>query len=191
MMNTLMRNFLIALCAVGILFSIGSLAHADELYQVTNDLTPAQKAELILKAEELKKKASPMTPSDLEEYANLGQKYGVALASTAKELGKSVDELMNTNVGKIATFLIVWKVLGETVLGFVIGMGWFTVTNSIWLYAFRRLVLQARGFKETVVEGKVTARNYERVLDSDQGATKVVLLIAFFAINILGLIIVF
>lgn len=190
MMNIVMRNFLIVLAFVGILFSLASLAHADDLGLATYNMTPEQKAELILKAQEIKKASEKMTPADLEEYANLGQKYGIALVSTAKELGKSVDELMNTNVGKIATFLIIWKVMGETVLGFIVGMGWFTVTNSLWIYVFRRLVLKTRGYKEKLEDGKVIERTYERQVEEDNSGTKWAMGILFLLLNGIGLLVV-
>lgn len=103
-------------------------------------LSEAQKIELYKKMENMKEQnTGPTSVEQMKEYADLGQKYGVALAATAKELGKSVDEILNTTVGKVAMVLIVWKVVGQELLGIVMGLLWFSTMIPIWAYFYRRM----------------------------------------------------
>ena len=185
-----------------------STAQAQDLNNVLSDLTPAQKAELVLKAEELKKAAqdealkkaketavavAATTPSDLEAYAELGQKYGIAITSVARELGKSIDEIMATDVGRIALFLIIWKVLGDTILSIGFGTVWFSVMLPFWYYIFNRLVLKSN--PETIkydAAGKITERSRAKFMWTEEnGAVAAIMLFVLFLIVISGFVILF
>lgn len=134
-----------------VVFSTPSYAKKLEVY----DLTEEQAAELALKAAQMKAiKQNPADVSDrMAEYAEIGQKYGVALAATAKELGIAADEILNTTVGKIALVLIVWKVMGEDVVGLMIGVPWLLFGAIVWIYIFRRIAVISSIVKEPV-EGR-------------------------------------
>lgn len=112
-----------------------------------DDLTPAQQQELKLeaakKAEAAKaaKQATPVTANDVKEWVELGKSIGIGFASTAKELGVSVDQLMHTDTGKIAMFLIVWHYIGHDFMGILGGIIWFTIMLTAWARYFRRWVL--------------------------------------------------
>lgn len=118
-------------------------------------LTEVQAAKLKLQAAKMKdEKEDPAKVSDrMAEYAEIGQKYGVALAATAKELGIAADEILNTTVGKIALVLIVWKVMGEDLIGLLVGIPWLLVGSAVWVYVFRRIAVISSIVKEPV-EGR-------------------------------------
>ncbi len=126
----------LALILALVTFSVPS--YADKL--IVDGLTEEQAAELRLKAAQMKASPEPAdVASRMSEYAEIGQKYGVALAATAKELGIAADELLDTTVGKVALVLIVWKVMGSELIGLLIGIPWLLIGSAVWLYLFRRM----------------------------------------------------
>ena len=131
-------------------FSVPVYAEKLEVYGLTEE----QAAKLRLDAAQMKNKTDPGKVSDrMAEYAEIGQKYGVALAATAKELGIAADEILNTTVGKIALILIVWKVMGEDLIGLLVGVPYLIIGFLAWGYMFRRLCVIVSVTREPV-EGR-------------------------------------
>lgn len=60
--------------------------------------------------------------TELTKYAELGTVIGKALAGSAHELGVAVNDFAKTDVGYLATVLIVWHFLGEDILHFAIAI---------------------------------------------------------------------
>lgn len=117
-------------------------------------LTPEQNAELNLqavkqieanKANQVKaatpQQTAKQTVETISTYAELGKSIGVGLVSTAKELGVAVNEFANTDVGRLSTFLIVWKMVGIQLFHYVAGFVWFVVMFTGWIWLFRRMCL--------------------------------------------------
>ena len=126
-------------------FSVPSYAERIDL----DGLTEEQGAELRLEAAKMRNEQDPAKVSErMAEYAEIGQKYGVALAATAKELGVAADELLDTTVGKVALVLIIWKVMGSELIGLLIGIPWLLIGSAIWLYLFRRMCIIESVVKE-------------------------------------------
>ncbi len=119
----------------------------------TYGLTEQQQAELALQAAKMKAEDPTKVADRMAEYAEIGQKYGVALAATAKELGVAADELLDTMVGKVALVLIVWKVMGEELIGILIGIPYMVIGFLAWFYMFRRLCV-IESITRTPVEGR-------------------------------------
>lgn len=157
-----MRNLLIA-----IIFAIMSVTSANAGI-TTNDLdfsglTEAQKATLIQKAEEMK------TPNignleQLSQYAEFGRAFGSALNETAKELGSTANEFIYTPVGQIATVLIIWKVAGDSILGFVVGSIWFLIMLPVWIIYFNKMVIKPSWKTVAVTEnGRTTTTSIKHI----------------------------
>lgn len=96
---------------------------------------------------DLKKKCIEMTKPSLNvdsmnEYAELGKKYGIALSEVAKQIGTTVNELAQTPVGKFMLIMVAYKVMGDTVIGVLGGIIWFTTMLPIWLYLLHKLILR-------------------------------------------------
>ncbi len=141
MIRILMLVFALAVAA--------PMAHA-ETATITG-LTEEQKAELLLKGAQMKSAPAKGDVTDkMAEYAEIGQKYGVALAATAKELGIAADEILNTTVGKIALVLIVWKVMGEELVGIIVGIPYMVLGFLAWFYMFRRMCVISSVTREPV-----------------------------------------
>ena len=106
----------------------------------TNGLSEEQKAALILQVEDMKK--TPPQPGEviesMKKWAEVGQGLGVGLISLAKELGVAVDQLMNTTVGKIGMAIIVWKMVGASLVGVSFGLTWLMVVIPLWIVMYRR-----------------------------------------------------
>jgi len=125
------------------------VAYAERL--TVDGLTEEDAAKLRLQAAQMKSAPPKGDVSDkMAEYAEIGQKYGVALAATAKELGIAADEILNTTVGKIALVLIVWKVMGEELVGILVGIPYMVLGFLAWFYMFRRMCVVASVTREPV-----------------------------------------
>ena len=125
-----------------------SQAYAQSVPIDTNDLTDKQKAELILKIEEMKNQNNTTVvenvadsladPQKLNEWVELGKNVGLAMTAVARELGVAADQILNSTTGKIAMVMIVWKVMGQDILDIVGGVAtWFVITPVlIWSFNF-------------------------------------------------------
>lgn len=99
------------------------------------------------------------TANNMAEYAELGQKYGVALSEVAKSVGTTVNELAQTPVGRFMLIMVAYKVMGNDLLGIVGSFLWFTIMLPLWVYMFHRMVLSTRSVKETFdSSGKLASR---------------------------------
>ena len=99
------------------------------------------------------------TVNNMAEYAELGQKYGVALSEVAKSVGTTVNELAQTPVGRFMLIMVAYKVMGNDLLGIVGSFLWFTIMLPLWVYMFHRMVLSTRSVKETFdSSGKLASR---------------------------------
>lgn len=77
----------------------------------------------------------------ISEYAKLGKDLGVGLASTAKELGVAANEFAQTPLGHVAMLLIIYKVIGSSIIHLICGFLWLTSSTAIFIYFFRRMFL--------------------------------------------------
>jgi len=97
--------------------------------------------------------------NDLSQYAELGQKYGIALSEVAKSIGVTVNELAQTPVGQFMLVMVAYKVMGSDLLGIAGSFLWFTIMIPLWVYMFHRMVLSTRSVKETLdSSGKLSSR---------------------------------
>ena len=70
-------------------------------------------------AEQRKTPAKQEVPPAVEQaakWAELGKNIGVGLGAAAKEVGLAVNDFAKTDVGKVTTFVIVYKLVGKDVL---------------------------------------------------------------------------
>ena len=100
-----------------------------------------------------------ITVSQVEEYADLGKKYGIALSEVAKSIGTTVNELAYTPVGIFMLAIVGWKVIGHDLLGVIGGTLWFMTMLPLWVFYFNKLVLKDRKIDEKFDStGKLTDR---------------------------------
>lgn len=99
-------------------------------------LSEAEKAEIIKQvADRAATKnmfgSNDNTPTEdkVEKWVKIGSNIGQGLAGAAKEMGVAVNEFANTPVGQMTTYLIVWHIVGHTVLHFAGGL-------LVWIVGF-------------------------------------------------------
>lgn len=81
-------------------------------------LTETQKADII---RQVAASATPATNTEdtidkIDRWSQVGANLGKGLAATAKELGVAVNEFAATPMGKVATALIVWHIMGASIM---------------------------------------------------------------------------
>lgn len=151
---------------------------------------------------DLKKKCTDMTSSvpnnpaadTMAEYAELGQKYGVAITEVAKSIGTTANELAQTPVGKFMLFMVAYKVMGDTLIGVLGGIIWFFTMIPLWIYIFHKTVLSTRNIDEHYdsTSGKLSSRKLEPInWDGSAGAISITMLFVMFIIWICGFFMIF
>lgn len=140
-----MRKWFFVISLLGALL-VSSSVYAQTVNIDTRDLSDEQKAQLILKIEEMKKANNGSVvenvtdnltdPKKLNEWVELGKNVGLALTAVAGELGVAADQVLNSTTGKIAMVMIIWKVMGQDVLNIVGGVATWFVVSTIILWSF-------------------------------------------------------
>jgi hypothetical protein len=65
----------------------------------------------------------------VERWVKIGSNIGQGLAGAAKEMGVAVNDFANTPVGRMTTYLIVWQIVGGTLMHFIGGL-------LVWIIGF-------------------------------------------------------
>ncbi len=113
---------------------------------VVNGLTPEQIAQVQLTVAQQKAAndkgssnvVASVTPDSVQKWADLGKAVGVGLVATAKELGMAANDLLKTDVGKIAMALIIWNIAGKSLVGVIFGFTWLLLVIPTWVVMFRK-----------------------------------------------------
>ena len=119
-----MKKFLVAIAAMAMIGSAfaGGMDWRSVDAAGFDKLTEMQKADIIkqvtMKAQEAKA-VDNVTVDKIDRWVQVGSNLGKGLAATAKELGVAVNEFANTPIGKLATVLIVWHIMGSTIVHIV------------------------------------------------------------------------
>jgi hypothetical protein len=85
-------------------------------------LPEAERAAIQQKIQQTQQIQSEITPQKISEWAEVGKAVGVAIGATAKELNLEVNNFAQTPVGRLTMALVIWKVLGGTILGMILGL---------------------------------------------------------------------
>lgn len=129
----LKRGLIIGLIA---LFAAPGLALAQQSVNVEG-LNAQQVAEIQAQIE-AKKTETPegqvrATVERANEWVDIGEGIGAGVAAAARETGQVVNEFANTPVGKMTTFVILYKVVGKDIISFIVGSILLIAFVSIWL----------------------------------------------------------
>lgn len=140
----------------------------------TTGLTEEQKAEIELQVAKLKsKKTDPQAVVErYSEYAELGEKIGIAISNVAGEVGKSADQFLETTSGKFVVAVILYRVVGDDIVSIFLGLLWFFIMiPSIIAICFKLTGKKTKGYLEKLNPdtGKVVSREYPEIgsLDGD------------------------
>lgn len=78
------------------------------------------------------------------KYAGMGKEIGVAVSEGLTAVKDVTLEFADSDVGKLTMALIVWKVVGEDIKGFVLGIPLWLLVASIIIWSYRRSCLRTR-----------------------------------------------
>lgn len=190
-----MKNLSISLLLLFVLFFCAT-ANAQSVN--TNGLTEEQKAQLSLQAAQMKTSndapgsmlSDELNPERLNEWVDLGKNIGLAVTATAKELGVAADEFLNSTTGKITIVLIVWRVMGEDIVGLVGGtIAWIVLINIIlWSFRYFHMKKKVENKKEGTVE---YVKRYEFQSNDGRAGSACCHVAAFFLVTIVCAMVIF
>lgn len=152
------KIFIIMLFLMG--FTTFSYAGNCDNLTISSNVSETVLIELKRKCLELTKETNGMINSNqMQEYAEIGKKYGIALSEVAKSVGVTVNELAQTPVGIFMLVMVGYKVLGQDLIGIFGSVIWFITMIPLWIYMFHRLIFSTRQIKEIYSEGKLKEKN--------------------------------
>ncbi len=118
----------------------------------TSSLSPAQIAELKAIAAKAasanaQAKSESSNPSNVlsvaagwgKQASEAAEGFGKAFTVAAKELGITANEFLSTPAGKLTAALIIWKVMGATIVKMLFGVFFITTGLTIVRIIYRRL----------------------------------------------------
>lgn len=121
-----MKNLIIAVILT--MFASSSYAICSSISSSGLSELAHQKLVLACEQARLDELALP-TPSDvtatMRDYAQAGQfakEIAEAVGILAKELGMAVDDFLHTDAGFLIAALLIWKIAGVQIIGFIIGL---------------------------------------------------------------------
>jgi hypothetical protein len=103
------------------------------------------------------------TKDKVEQYGKwvgIGHELGTAVNESLSAVTANANNFAQTGVGKWTIFLVVWKVAGHDLLGFVIGFGTLVVGFIVWCYVFYKNCIPHRILIEN---SKTTGKKWELV----------------------------
>lgn len=131
------------------------------------------------------------TKGVLEWVAKDGEAIGKGIAGIAREMGMVAVEFVNSDIGKISVFLLVWHLFGSQIVHVVVGILFILFSNYILMTKMRPLFgtprvmpYKAKRFFGGVVDA-------EKVVYQLQGDSLLGLCMMYLAINLAGIIIIF
>lgn len=154
--KSIIRPLGVVIVLIGMAMPIAASASCDDLSNssLTDEQLITLKQQCVKLENDAKNAAAsasvPVLDKDhLEEYADLGKKYGIALSEVAKSVGTTVNDLAQTPVGIFMLVMVAWKVLGHDLLGIFGGLIWFLCMVPLLGHYFNKLVLNDRKIIET------------------------------------------
>ncbi len=155
----------------------------------TTGLTDQQHAEMVLQVVKMKGTAANVSTADeVSKWVDIGKNLGQGLAATAKELGITANELADTPVGMVAITVIIWNYMGESIIGILFGIVWFTtmIPTWIWLYRAKFVVRKIEIFeKGKGPDGLIKVKTHHGSTDEGTQFFYLAVLIAIVAVGLL------
>ncbi len=87
-------------------------------------------------------------PEKLSQWGVVAQEWAKALGVAANELGLAADSFLDTDAGKLTAAIIIWHVLGETLLGFVVGVPLLLIVLFLGLRTARRAKIKRVEYRD-------------------------------------------
>lgn len=141
-----MKHFIAAVAlATSASFACAGITTGDVSSAGFDKLSEAQKAQIL---EGVQKQAQlnssigvlekASDPATVQKWVDVGTNIGKSLGGAAKEVGVAVNDFVETPVGMLTAFLIVWHVMGAALVHFFGGILIFILGFSMLTYLMRR-----------------------------------------------------
>lgn len=118
-------------------------------------------------------------------WVGVGKEVGEAVNSSLAAVTDNAAKFADTKIGKYTMFIVVWKVIGKDILGFIYAFSIAAIGLPVLIWSYRQWSKQPLE-TETVVDGKITERKYrERSFDENEQRVGAGLLHAFGAMILL------
>lgn len=118
------------------------------------------------------------------EWVDIGEGIGAGVAAAARETGQVVNEFAVTPVGKMTTFVILWKVIGKDLLGVIVGSIVMVAFTTIWLVYTNRLFSKEKTVTINADKSRVVSYR-DRVWSEGDGFTAFMAVVIFLVVNTL------
>ena len=139
-MKNVFLNLLAALCLLVTPFALASQNPSQSLS--LEGLTAEQAKAIQDQVEQARRKAAPEL-SSMDKAVELGRIIGSGLVATARELGIAANEFAKSDLGKVVMYILIWKYLGQDLLGVIIGVPFLIGGVILALHLLRRAALES------------------------------------------------
>jgi hypothetical protein len=78
----------------------------------------------------------------LDKAAELGRIIGSGMVATARELGMAANDFAKSDLGRVVMVVLVWKYMGQDILGVMVGVPFLIVGVTLGLHLVRRASLE-------------------------------------------------
>lgn len=136
MFGTLIRSIIIS-ASIGLTVVAQAAAPVSPMLQQTVEKLTADERAYV--KQQLQDPADlKSTASAVGEWAELGARVGVGIAAAAKELGIAAAEFSQTPIGKVIVAVLVFKMVGKTVILSIVGLSLLIVSVPLGMKFIRR-----------------------------------------------------
>lgn len=101
------------------------------------------------------------------KWVGIGHELGTAVNESLTAVTTQANNFAQTPVGKLTAALVIWKVVGHDVMGFIVGSLEIIIILPIWIWSYRkylpRKIVASETFDPTT--HKVTSRTYKVIND--------------------------
>lgn len=101
------------------------------------------------------------TLNTVSEWAGLGKEIGEGVNGALTAIEGSAARISETNIGKTAIGIVVWKFIAKDAIRFVIGFLFLVIGSSVAIYIIRRNMPGKRKSQEVFEDGKKKTVKYE------------------------------
>ena len=135
-----MKRVIVALFAATLVFSPIFAFAEDRSTEVTIDLKkmdPETAKKILSKMKEDEEKGTEVSQSQVEKWKEIALGLGEAVKELCSTLNVEINAFIKTDAGRILTFVLIWKLVGASILSFLIKFFVWGTIFVITLLSFR------------------------------------------------------
>lgn len=106
------------------------------------------------------------------KWVGVGHEIGVAVNEGLTAVTTNANTFAQTPVGKWTMFVIIFKVIGEKIIGYFVGLVFFLIGIPVWIWSYRRYIPHKYVHKVNYgPDGKKTSVEYGHGYGDDLSAS--------------------